>query len=279
MTFEGFDAAPLIETTGFTPAMGAPTAADGATLETALREAVRAERASARAEATILDLWIDRAGGSNLRALERPALGAGTSWHAWTLMAEDGAVLELSGAETKNTALRAAFGDDKSDEEDGAVVKGTRAKDVDDEGGSWGYDDGSYDSGDQGGLGVAGTAEAALVTTGAEGSDADIWVKEGADISNLSAEMKATFAKIVEAFKALGLPHPVITSGRDGDHSTNSLHYVGQALDLRGNNITDAQGNALDEYLSNALGQDYDVIFETFADPTRDHLHIEFDPD
>jgi len=131
MTFEGFDAAPLIEAAGFTPAvpasdeLGSP---NGATLDAALREAARAERAEARAEATMLDLWIDRLGGANLRALE-----SGTSRHVWVLPAQGDSILDVSGVGTKDVPLFAAFGDDKSEEEDGAVVKGTRPKTVDDD--------------------------------------------------------------------------------------------------------------------------------------------------
>ncbi|HYI63342.1 MAG TPA: hypothetical protein VEW71_00500 [Allosphingosinicella sp.] len=153
MTFEGFDAAPLIETAGFTPAVpgfAEPATPDAAKLDAALRVAARAERAAIRAEAAILDLWIDRSGGANLRALE-----SGTSRHAWVLPAQGDSILDLSGAGAKDVLLFAAFGDDKSEEEDGAVVKGTRPKTVDDDsdwadfwgGGGGGAGDGGGDMG------------------------------------------------------------------------------------------------------------------------------------
>ena len=71
---EGLDSAPLIESGGFMPeAIAAPAPEAGAaTLDAALREAARAERAAERADATMLDLWLHRPGGANLSVLERP---------------------------------------------------------------------------------------------------------------------------------------------------------------------------------------------------------------
>ena len=64
----------------------------------------------------------------------------------------------------------------------------------------------------------------------------------------------------------------VVTSLFDGTHSKNSLHYSGNAADLRvwiytEQQITDMVGN-----LQSNLGKNYDVMFE------GDHIHIEFDP-
>ena len=271
MTFDGFHGAPLIEDAGFSPDMLGIPAPEAATLDAALREAARAERA----EATLLDLWLHRPGGANLQTLELPASALATSRHAWAAMSDDGNILDLPAG--KGMPLFAAYGDDEE-----IVVVGPNENpnemDEDNDGNMGGSGAGFYPGFGQGG-GVAEGAEGALISLGPEGSWADIWVKNGADISNLSPEMKATFAKIIAAFTALGLPHPVITSGRDGDHQVGSLHYQGQAIDLRGNNITDAQGNALENYLSNSLGANYDVLFETFTNAERDHIHIEFDPD
>lgn len=154
MTFEGFDAAPLIETGGFTAAMAAIAemgAPDAATLDAALRAAARAERA----EATILDLWVDRPGASNFRSLEGPAFGSGTSRLAWALADGHSDVLDLSVA--KSVPLFAAFGDDEGEDEE-IVVKGNRTKNTgtgDETGG--GYGDGSYGDGSGGDIGEGGT--------------------------------------------------------------------------------------------------------------------------
>lgn len=91
---EGLDIAPLIESGGFIPEMIAAPEAQAATLDAALGEAARAERA----EATMLDLWLHRPGGANLSVLERPTAGAQTSRHALAAPAGDGGgVLDLGG--------------------------------------------------------------------------------------------------------------------------------------------------------------------------------------
>ena len=60
----------------------------------------------------------------------------------------------------------------------------------------------------------------------------------------------------------------VITSGKDGTHGNNSLHYEGKAVDLRTWNVLDA----LVKQLKAHLGPDYDVVLE------KDHIHVELDP-
>lgn len=60
----------------------------------------------------------------------------------------------------------------------------------------------------------------------------------------------------------------VITSGKDGTHGNNSLHYQGKAVDLRFWNVL----QVLVEKLHEELGPDYEVILE------KDHIHIELDP-
>lgn len=107
--------------------------------------------------------------------------------------------------------------------------------------------------------------------------DAGIQVKAGADVDGLKPEITEKFDEIVKVFADLGLT-PVITSGNDSRHGTNSLHYSDLAIDLRANNITDAQGYELRDALRKALGGDYDVLFETFTNGANDHIHIEYDP-
>lgn len=62
----------------------------------------------------------------------------------------------------------------------------------------------------------------------------------------------------------------VITSGADGRHSLTSLHYSGNALDLRRRNLRNPEGVV--ERLKDTLGIDYDVILEAT------HIHVEYQP-
>lgn len=105
-------------------------------------------------------------------------------------------------------------------------------------------------------------------------------VKNGqVDIGSLHPAMDPVIRAVAVAAQRLGLPQPVITSGNDSRHSSGSLHYDDRALDFRGNNISDAQGQALAREVGRILGSGYDVLFETFpGNAANDHLHVEYDP-
>lgn len=100
----------------------------------------------------------------------------------------------------------------------------------------------------------------------------------GVKISALDARMAPVIGAVAQAAQTLGLPRPVITSGNDSNHMQGSLHYLNRALDFRANNITLAQGERLDAEVSRLLGDAFDVIFETFPNPSNNHLHVEYDP-
>lgn len=65
----------------------------------------------------------------------------------------------------------------------------------------------------------------------------------------------------------------VITSIMDGVHSETSLHYSGNAFDLRIKNIPAAIGaSTIANEIRTRLNHHYDVILE------KDHIHIEYQP-
>ena len=64
----------------------------------------------------------------------------------------------------------------------------------------------------------------------------------------------------------------VITSLTDGRHSKNSLHYSGNAMDLRTRNVNKDELLPLVNTLRKALGENYDTVLE------KDHIHVEYDP-
>ena len=64
----------------------------------------------------------------------------------------------------------------------------------------------------------------------------------------------------------------VITSGFDGKHSRKSLHYVGDAFDIRTFIYTAPELNELIPALKLVLGGDYDVVLE------GNHIHLEYQP-
>lgn len=65
----------------------------------------------------------------------------------------------------------------------------------------------------------------------------------------------------------------VITSLADSIHKIGSLHYKGQAVDVRTRDLSRLEQEQLQAYLqSNLRSQGYDVILE------KNHLHVEYDP-
>jgi LysM repeat protein len=97
-------------------------------------------------------------------------------------------------------------------------------------------------------------------------------------IGQMDGRLAPVISAVAQAARTLGLPTPVITSGNDSGHRRGSLHYSNQALDFRGNNISIADGQRLQAEVRRILGNNYDVIFETFPDRSNNHLHVEFDP-
>ena len=87
------------------------------------------------------------------------------------------------------------------------------------------------------------------------------------NIEDLDPILKAALAEI-EYVYAKFHTELVITSGKDGTHGNNSLHYEGKAVDLRTWNVLDA----LVKQLKVHLGPNYDVVLEDT------HLHVEYDP-
>jgi len=64
----------------------------------------------------------------------------------------------------------------------------------------------------------------------------------------------------------------VVTSITDGVHGKGSLHYVGQAFDIRTRDFSKTTIAALVLLLREHLGENYDVVIEST------HVHIEFQP-
>jgi hypothetical protein len=63
-----------------------------------------------------------------------------------------------------------------------------------------------------------------------------------------------------------------VTSGYDGSHSAQSLHYKGLAEDYRTRDVSPAHLSAMLDDARAILGRDYDVVLEI------DHVHVEYDP-
>jgi len=65
----------------------------------------------------------------------------------------------------------------------------------------------------------------------------------------------------------------VVTSVIEGSHSRGSLHYTGQAVDLRLHDwLTVQQHEEVADEIRKCLTDDYDVVLES------NHIHIEYQP-
>jgi hypothetical protein len=79
-------------------------------------------------------------------------------------------------------------------------------------------------------------------------------------------------ARILPDLPAEGL---VITSGTDGQHSPNSRHYVGEALDLRSKSFSSVAARAaFIGSLGQLLGPQFTVLLEDDGRP-NEHIHCQ----
>lgn len=96
-------------------------------------------------------------------------------------------------------------------------------------------------------------------------------LKTGASLKLVQWQMFEAAIKVEDIYNGLGATC-IITSGSDGKHGVNSLHYKGLALDFRTRDLSPLEQQELKQMCLQDLGKDYDVVLE------EDHLHVEFDP-
>lgn len=96
-------------------------------------------------------------------------------------------------------------------------------------------------------------------------------LKPGVLFDRIDISILKALPDIETIFRGHGLD-TVITSARDGEHMTNSLHYIGKAIDIRTREISPFILAEIHRECQDGLGSDYDVVLE------KNHLHVEFDP-
>ena len=96
--------------------------------------------------------------------------------------------------------------------------------------------------------------------------------KQGVRLTDLSPQMVFAAMVVDAVYRKHDIVDCVVTSGSDGEHSTNSWHYTGRALDFRTRNVPELIRNAVAQEISVSLGENYYVVLEAT------HLHCEYDP-
>lgn len=90
-----------------------------------------------------------------------------------------------------------------------------------------------------------------------------VWLKRGV-IGDLCIAAQKGFGRVADLYEDKG-KDVFCTSIRDGNHGAGSMHYIGQAFDIRPLGVSVSE-------IKQILGKDFDVVDEF------NHIHIEFDP-
>ena len=96
-------------------------------------------------------------------------------------------------------------------------------------------------------------------------------LKAGVRIQGLRPEITIGLAVAESLFREHDVDL-IVTSVIEGTHSRGSLHFVGQAADLRSAHLDRDLRQRIRRELDERLGDDFDVVLE------QDHFHIEFQP-
>jgi hypothetical protein len=96
--------------------------------------------------------------------------------------------------------------------------------------------------------------------------------KGGVHSAGLKSSILTILHKVDEAHKEVIGRDAIITATLNGKHMKKSLHYSGNAIDLRTRDITKVKAEELTKKLKEKVGIGYDIIFE------KDHIHLEYDP-
>ena len=102
-------------------------------------------------------------------------------------------------------------------------------------------------------------------------------IKKTAKAQGLRPEMDLAVQVINDCFAHWGYDC-VITEITGSKHGRGSLHYVGQAIDFRVNNIHGIDREKIVAKIKENLNDQYDVILEEYSNSANDHIHCEFQP-
>jgi hypothetical protein len=91
----------------------------------------------------------------------------------------------------------------------------------------------------------------------------------GASLAGIKPEAVVGMLVVMSLFAEINQPFR-LTSGLEGAHSLNSLHFLGLAFDISTSGIVKEAHHDITRRLIDNLGDEFDVIYE------HSHWHIEF---
>lgn len=97
-------------------------------------------------------------------------------------------------------------------------------------------------------------------------------IKPGAKILGMTQQALTGWAICAGVYEDFKLGECVLTCGTDDKHKPGSLHFAGQAFDLRIRDIPPASREPARTEMKRRLGDDFDVVLE------GDHFHVEYQP-
>ena len=97
-------------------------------------------------------------------------------------------------------------------------------------------------------------------------------LKDGVMLTGLRPEMAVALLCVADVYRTVVDRAPVVTSALDCKHSRTSLHYVGQAIDLRIRDLPQTVHQSLTDAIRKALSAEFDVVLE------HTHIHVEYQP-
>jgi|SRR6185503_2448694 len=97
-------------------------------------------------------------------------------------------------------------------------------------------------------------------------------IKDGVIFDEVNPETWFAAGFLCATYIALAVKECIVTSMRDGIHSANSKHYIGDALDARTRHLTEQDRQHILAFVKLWLDpMGYDTVLEA------DHIHCEFD--
>ena len=104
-------------------------------------------------------------------------------------------------------------------------------------------------------------------------------LKPGVKVRGISPELVLAAFVVDSILSKHNNDHTVLTSVADGSHRYGSLHFTGDAFDVRVHNLPSdlSLRQELITLIREALSDEFDVIYEGH-ETSNAHIHVEFQP-